>query len=58
MSGIWGNNLEISIFGESHGRAIGVTLSGLPAGFKIDMDEVLVEMARRAPGQNELTTPR
>lgn len=58
MSGIWGNNLELSIFGESHGRAIGVTINGLPAGFEVDMDAVLVEMARRAPGQNELTTPR
>ncbi|MGP6138585.1 chorismate synthase [Jeotgalibaca sp. A127] len=58
MSGIWGNNLELSIFGESHGRAIGVTINGLPAGLEIDMDAVMVEMARRAPGQNELTTPR
>lgn len=58
MSGIWGNNLELSIFGESHGRAIGVTINGLPPGLEIDMDAVLVEMARRAPGRNELTTPR
>lgn len=58
MSGIWGKNLEISIFGESHGRAIGVTINGLPPGIEIDMDAVLIEMARRAPGQNELTTPR
>lgn len=58
MSGIWGNNLELSIFGESHGIAIGITISGLPAGIEIDMDAVLVEMARRAPGKNELTTPR
>ena len=58
MSGIWGNNLEVSIFGESHGRAIGITINGLPPGLKIDMEAVLVEMARRAPGRNELTTPR
>lgn len=58
MSGIWGNNLELSIFGESHGRAIGVTINGLPPGLEVDMDAVLVEMARRAPGRNELTTPR
>lgn len=58
MSGVWGNNLELSIFGESHGRAIGITINGLPPGLEIDKDAVLVEMARRAPGQNELTTPR
>lgn len=58
MSGTWGNNLELSIFGESHGRAIGITINGLPPGLEIDMDAVLVEMARRAPGKNELTTPR
>ena len=58
MSGIWGNNLEVSIFGESHGRAIGITINGLPPGLEIDMDAVLIEMARRAPGRNELTTPR
>lgn len=58
MSGIWGNNLKISIFGESHGKAIGVTINNLPAGFEIDMDAVLFEMGRRAPGQNEFSTPR
>ena len=58
MSGIWGNNLEVSIFGESHGRAIGITINGLPPGLEIDKDAVLIEMARRAPGRNELTTPR
>lgn len=58
MSGTWGNNLELSVFGESHGRAIGITINGLPPGLEIDMDAVLVEMARRAPGKNELTTPR
>ncbi|OJF97118.1 chorismate synthase [Alkalibacterium sp. 20] len=58
MSGIWGKNLQVSIFGESHGVAIGITIDGLPPGLEIDMDRVLFEMARRAPGQNELTTSR
>lgn len=58
MSGIWGNNIELAIFGESHGKAIGVTISGLPAGLELDMEFILSEMARRAPGRNELTTPR
>ena len=48
MSGMWGNNIRISIFGESHGNAIGINIDGLPSGFHIDMDKVMVEMARRA----------
>ena len=58
MSGMWGSNLKVSIFGESHGAAIGITIDGLPSGFPIDMDEVLKEMARRAPGKSKLSTAR
>ena len=58
MSGVFGNNIKISIFGESHGAAIGVNIDGLPSGFEIDMDKVLFEMERRAPGRNQLSTAR
>ena len=58
MSGMWGNNIRISIFGESHGNAIGINIDGLPSGFHIDMDKVMLEMARRAPGKSPLSTPR
>ena len=58
MSGMWGNKLKISIFGESHGAGIGITIDGLPSGVKIDMEEVLKEMARRAPGKSRLSTAR
>lgn len=58
MSGMWGNKLKISIFGESHGVGIGVTIDGLPAGFEIDMDSIMKEMARRAPGMSKLSTAR
>lgn len=58
MSSAWGKNIEISIFGESHGEGIGVVINGLPAGEKIDMDEVLAHMARRAPGNDKASTPR
>ena len=58
MSGIWGKNIRISIFGESHGPAIGITIDGLPPGFEIDLDEVRREMGRRAPGKSELSTQR
>jgi chorismate synthase len=58
MSGVWGDRLKVSIFGESHGPAIGVVIGGLPPGFKPDWDEVRSEMARRAPGRGALVTPR
>ena len=58
MSSTWGQHLKLSIFGQSHGEAIGVTLDGFPAGMEIDMDRLLAEMARRAPGQSALTTAR
>lgn len=56
MSSIWGNNIRISIFGESHGPAIGVTIDGIPAGLPVDMDYIMNEMKRRAPGQSLSTT--
>lgn len=58
MSGMWGDKLEISIFGESHGKGIGVVMSGLPVGVKLDLDYVEKDMKRRAPGKSELSTPR
>ncbi|MDO4460209.1 MAG: chorismate synthase [Clostridia bacterium] len=58
MSSSWGNKIKISIFGGSHTEAIGVNIEGLPAGEKIDMDSVLVQMARRAPGQDKTATQR
>ena len=58
MSGVWGNNIKVSIFGESHGNAIGINIDGLPSGFEINMDKILLEMERRAPGKNQLSTSR
>lgn len=58
MSANWGKNIELSIFGESHGKAIGVNLGKLPSGLKIDMAFVEREMLRRAPGNNPLSTAR
>ena len=46
------------IFGESHGPAIGVSLSGVPAGVELDLEEIAFEMARRAPGKSPLSTAR
>ena len=58
MSSTWGTNIELTIFGESHGKAIGIVLGNLPAGLKLDMDEINMHMKRRAPGQNKMSTPR
>jgi chorismate synthase len=55
---MWGNNLKISIFGESHGGAIGVTIDGLPSGIDLDLSKIDKEMKRRAPGRNNLSTAR
>jgi len=58
MSSMYGENLRISIFGQSHGPAIGVTVDGLPAGFSIDMDDLQAFLGRRAPGRKAYSTPR
>ena len=54
----YGENLRLSIFGQSHSPAIGMCLEGVSAGFKIDMDELQDFLDRRAPGRNELMTQR
>ena len=54
----WGNKLRLTIFGESHGPAIGAVLEGLPAGEAIDLRGVQKQMARRAPGHDLSATPR
>lgn len=58
MSSIWTNNLKLSIFGESHGKAIGAVLDNIPAGEEIDFDEILHQMRRRAPGNDVFSTER
>ena len=50
--------INYTIFGESHGPAIGVVITGLPSGLPLDMEAVAAEMARRAPGQDKTSTPR
>ncbi|MBU3143667.1 chorismate synthase [Clostridium sp. CF012] len=58
MSGQWGKKVKYSIFGESHGRGIGITIDGLPTGIKLDMDFINNEMQRRAPGRDKFSTTR
>ncbi len=58
MSSVIGEKLKVSIFGQSHSEAIGVVIDGLPAGIRIDEEELCAFMARRAPGKGAHTTSR
>ena len=49
MSSVYTGNLTVSIFGQSHAPAIGVTVDGLPAGLPVDPDELQRFLSRRAP---------
>ena len=50
--------MKYTIFGESHGPAIGVVLEGVPPGLALNLDAVRFDLARRAPGRNALSTAR
>ena len=50
--------MTYTIFGESHGPAIGVVLEGVPAGLTLDLDAIRFDLSRRAPGKNALSTAR
>jgi chorismate synthase len=58
MSGVWGNKIKLSIFGESHGEAIGINIDGLKPGTVLDLEFIRSELSRRAPGNSELSSPR
>ena len=58
MSSTYGDSLKLSIFGQSHGAAIGMTLDGIPAGLPVDLTKLHKFLVRRAPGQNEYSTSR
>ncbi|MGN0709422.1 MAG: chorismate synthase [Anaerovoracaceae bacterium] len=58
MSSTFGRSVKVTVFGESHAGAIGVTIDGLPAGMEIDMDELQAFLDRRAPGRDKYSTAR
>lgn len=58
MSSETGEKIRVSIFGESHGSAIGAVIDNLPAGERIDFEELLKFMKRRQGGNNSYSTPR
>ena len=53
-----GQALQLTVFGESHAPVIGMTLTGVPAGEKIDFDALDAFLARRAPGRSAWSTSR
>lgn len=58
MKSSFGENLKITIHGESHSESIGVTVDGFPADFPIDEEKLAAFMTRRAPGRDKFSTPR
>lgn len=58
MSSTYGKNLKLSIFGQSHGRAIGMTMDGIPSGQPIDFSQLQQFLNRRSPGRNDLSSDR
>jgi len=58
MSSTYGDNLKLSIFGQSHGAAIGMTLDGIPAGLAVDLEALQAFLDRRAPGKAAYATSR
>ena len=57
MNSTFGNNLKVSLFGESHGEYIGITACGLPSGIEVDLDAINSELSRRRP-KSDLETTR
>lgn len=58
MASSWGEQLKITLFGESHGPAVGVVIDGVPAGETLDPNEIQRVMARRSPGRNRWSSAR
>ena len=58
MASYFGKHIHISIFGQSHSAAIGVTVDGLPAGEAVDLEQLQAFLRRRAPGRDTTSTPR
>lgn len=55
---IWGKSFQISTWGESHGKGIGVVIDGCPAGLSLTEEDIQIYLNRRRPGQSNFTTQR
>ena len=58
MSSSFGQDIRVTLFGQSHSEAIGLVIDGLPAGEAIELEQVRQFMSRRAPGSTKYVTPR
>lgn len=58
MDNTYGQAFKITTFGESHGKALGVTIDGCPAGIELDLNFIQSELTRRKPGQSKIVTQR
>lgn len=58
MGSTIGKNIRFTIFGESHGKGVGIVIDGLPAGIRIDRDYIIFQMQRRRPGRTDMSTLR
>ncbi|WP_121354914.1 chorismate synthase [Flavisolibacter nicotianae] len=54
----FGRLFRVSIFGESHGPSVGITIDGCPAGLPLNEEDFTVDIERRKGGQQKGTTPR
>ena len=54
----FGHSFRITTWGESHGKALGVTVDGVPAGLPLEPQMIQKELDRRRPGQSQVSTPR
>ena len=56
MKSTFGEHIQISLFGESHGAAIGVNINGLAPGIKLDLDFIRAQLNKRKP-KGKISTP-
>jgi chorismate synthase len=54
----FGRLFQVTTYGESHGEAMGVTISGCPAGLELTTEDVQADLDRRKPGQSMISTSR
>lgn len=57
MKNTIGNSLTVTLFGESHGKAIGAVIDGIASGIKVDEEYIASQLTRRRP-KDALSTPR